>query len=247
LDTTAFALDGTFVLSTLSIILIDIILSGDNSVVIAMAVQSLPDAQRRKGILIGAGAAAGMRVICTWFASQLMLTPFIKLVGGILIMWIAFKLLMENEEMRSHKKSDGSLWHAIKIIMIADATMSVDNMLAVAGASKGNPYLLWFGLGLSIPLVIFASTMLSKLMKKYPLIVLIGAAVLGKVGGEMVVTDPFVRNFLPESIWTVRVAEVIGVLLVLAIAWWVKRRVAREPAETGRATAAVPSDQAPGG
>ena len=225
-----FAVDGRFLMAALSIVFIDIILSGDNSVIIAMAVQSLPPEKRRKGIIIGAGAAAGMRILFTWFASQLMLTPFIKLVGGLLILWIALKLLMENEERREHKPAGESLWHAVRLIMIADATMSLDNVLAVAGASHGNIWLLWFGLGLSIPLVIFASSMLSRLMDRYPLIIIAGAAVLGKVGGEMIVTDPFVMNLLPSSQWTRWVAEGLGVALVLLTALWLRRKGEREPA-----------------
>lgn len=221
--------DHNFLLAILSIIFIDIILSGDNSVVIAMAVQTLPENQRRKGIIIGTGAAVAMRVGCTFIISHLMQTPLIKLAGGLAILWVAVKLLMENEELRTHKKEAGGLWTAIKIIMIADISMSIDNVLAVAGASKGNAALLWFGLGLSIPLVIFASSILSRLMQKYPIIVLLGSLLLGKIGGEMIVTDPFLLNWLPHNDWFHYVGGAIGAVFVLAMYFWVKRKVAREP------------------
>ena len=224
-----FALNGNFFLAVLSIIFIDIILSGDNSVVIALAVQTLPVEKRRKGIIIGAGAAVAMRVVFTMVASHLMQTPLIKLAGGLAILWIAVKLLMENEEVRAHKKPAEGMWHAIRIIMIADLSMSIDNVLAVAGASKGSASLLWFGLGLSIPLVIFASSILSKLMSKYPIIVLLGSLLLGKVGGEMVVTDPFLQNWLPHNSWFHHVGAAIGVALVLGMSFWIRRRVASEP------------------
>lgn len=252
LDTTTvlpFALDGGFFLAVISIIFIDIILSGDNSVVIALAVQTLPEEKRRKGILIGAGAAVAMRVGFTMVASHLMQTPLIKLAGGLAILWIAVKLLMENEEVRTHKKPAESMWHAIRIIMIADLSMSIDNVLAVAGASKGSAPLLWFGLGLSIPLVIFASSILSRLMSKYPIIILIGSLLLGKVGGEMVVTDPFLLNWLPHNDWFHHVGAALGVALVLGMSFWVKRKVAREPglaeATTGLVEAAPDADDAP--
>lgn len=220
---------GSFLLAILSIIFIDIILSGDNSVVIAMAVQTLPENLRRKGILIGTAAAVAMRVGCTFIISHLMQTPLIKLAGGMAILWVAVKLLTENEELRTHKKEAGGLWTAVKIIMIADISMSIDNVLAVAGASKGNAPLLWFGLGLSIPLVIFASSILSRLMQKYPIIVLLGSLLLGKIGGEMIVTDPFLLNWLPHNAWFHHVGGAIGVAFILGMSVWIKRRVAREP------------------
>lgn len=252
MDTTLvlpFALDGGFFLAVISIVFIDIILSGDNSVVIALAVQTLPEEKRRKGILIGAGAAVTMRVCFTMVASHLMQTPLIKLAGGLAILWIAVKLLMENEEVRTHKKPAESMWHAIRIIMIADLSMSIDNVLAVAGASKGSAPLLWFGLGLSIPLVIFASSILSRLMSRYPIIVLVGSLLLGKVGGEMVVTDPFLQLHWLKASWWHHVGAALGVALVLGMSFWVKRKVAREPdvveATPGKAEADLDADESP--
>ena len=228
LDTLSIgSVNGGFYLASLTIILIDILLSGDNSVVIAMAVHSLPPGKRIKGILIGTSGAVLLRILFTWFASNLIQTPFLKLAGGILILWIAIKLLIEDAE----KGPDGvkkaaTLWHAVWMILVADFTMSLDNVLAVAGASKGNMTLLWLSLGLSIPLVIFSSTILSKLMNRFPLIVVVGAALLGKVGGEMIFTDPAIIGWfhLEESKVLRYAFEALCVGAVLLVAYRLKRR-----------------------
>ncbi|HKP94778.1 MAG TPA: TerC family protein [Fibrobacteria bacterium] len=220
------SISGGFLLSSLSIILINIVLSGDNSVVIAMAVHSLPKDKRFKGVVIGTLAAVLLRIAFTWFASHLLETPFLKLTGGLLILWIAVKLILEDPGADAHEKKANTLWHAIWMILIADLTMSLDNVLAVAGASHGNVHQLWFSLALSIPLVIFASTMLSKLMDRYPLILILGAALLGKVGGEMIITDPGLVNWFkldsPVLKYGVEAFCTAGVLL---IAFWFKRRI----------------------
>lgn len=183
----------------LSIIIIDLILSGDNAVLIAMAVRSLPGEQRKKAFIFGAGAAAVLRIGLTFVISQLLGIPFLKLVGGLLILWIAVKLFVEGAPGPEGEKEATTLWQAIKIMMIADITMSTDNMLAVAGASHGSLALLLFGLGLSIPFLVFTSGLLSMLMDRYPVIIYIGAAILGKVGGEMIVTDPAIADYFHHS------------------------------------------------
>lgn len=215
-----------FVLSWLSIILIDIVLSGDNSIVIAMAVHSLPADKRIKGIIIGTLGAVTLRVAFTWFASQLMQTPFLKLTGGLLILWIAVKLLVEQVEGDVKIKKAESLWHAVWIILIADVTMSLDNVLAVAGVSGGNTLQLWMSLGLTIPLVVFASTLVAKLMDKYPLILYVGAALLGKVGGGMIISDPgLVSWFKLDSDALKYAVEAICVAGVLLTARWLRLRM----------------------
>ncbi|HBZ55308.1 MAG TPA: tellurium resistance protein TerC, partial [Syntrophobacteraceae bacterium] len=158
-----------------SIIMIDLILAGDNAVVIAMAVRSLPREQRRKGIIFGAGAAVLLRVACTFFVSQLLQISFIKLVGGAVILWIAVKLFVEGAPEEGINKEATTISQAIKTIVIADISMSVDNMLAVGGASGGSVFLLLFGLGLSIPFIVLTSNLLSMLMDRYPVIIYIGA------------------------------------------------------------------------
>jgi len=206
-----------FAVAFCSILLIDIVLSGDNAVVIAMAVRKLPEKKRKLGIFLGAGAAVGLRVFFTFCASQLLGIPVLKLIGGILILWIAVTLMGETAEDDGRHKEAESLWHAIWIILIADATMSLDNILAVAGASNGSLLLLLIGLGMSIPIVVFTSNIMSILMNRYPAIVLIGAAVLGRVGGEMMVTDPYVRALLNPSKWTCYGVQVFFVIMVLIL------------------------------
>jgi YjbE family integral membrane protein len=190
-----------FFLAFLSIVLIDLVLSGDNAVVIAMAVRNLPSKQRIRGITIGAGAAIVLRVSLTFVASQLLVISFVKLLGGVLITWVAVKLFIEGVPDEESKREVKTLGQAVVTIMIADITMSTDNILAVAGASKGNLFLLLFGLALSIPFLVFTSTLISMLMDKYPIIIYIGAAVLGRVAGDMIITDPFIHNLLHPSSW----------------------------------------------
>jgi YjbE family integral membrane protein len=201
-----------FVTAFLSIVLIDLILAGDNAVVIALAVRSLERKQRIKGIIIGAGAAVILRVVLTFFAAQLLTISFVKLLGGILILWIAVKLFIEGAPEDKFKKEVKTLGQAVVTIVIADLVMSTDNILAVAGASKGNAFLLVFGLGLSIPFVVFTSNLLSKLMDRFPVIIYIGAAILGRVAGEMILTDPFVMKLIHISHFSSYVLQ--GVLAI---------------------------------
>jgi YjbE family integral membrane protein len=228
MDLGAITLDWKFVSGFLSIVLIDLILAGDNAVVIAMAVRSLPRADRKKGIIFGAGAAVVLRVVLTFFIAQLLQISFIKLIGGALILWIAVKLFIEGLPEEKLEREAATLTQAIKVIVIADITMSTDNMLAVAGASHGNFFLLMFGLSLSIPFIVFTSNLLSMLMDKYPVIVYFGAAILGKVGGEMIITDPVMVNWLHTSKATNYIIEgvsAVGVLIVGRL--WVKWKIAR--------------------
>lgn len=192
--------DAAFFSALMSIIVINLILSGDNAVVIALAVRNLPKKQRMWGIILGSGLAVVLRVILTFFAAQLLLISFLKLAGGALILWIAVKLFTTGHEEEQVEAAAG-LWQAIKVILIADLVMSIDNVLAIAGASKGNMFLLLFGLGTSIPLVVGTSTLLSMLMDKYPIIIVIGAAILGKVGGEMMITDPWIHKTFHPAHW----------------------------------------------
>jgi YjbE family integral membrane protein len=222
-------------LAIISIVLIDIVLAGDNAVVIALAVRGLPPRQRFIGIMMGSAVAVGLRVVLTFFASQLLAMNYIKIVGGALVFWIAVKLLRDNTGggHETDGKSAAGLWSAVWLILVADITMSVDNVLAVAAASKGSFALLMFGLGLSIPLVVFTSSLLSKLMDRYPIIVWVGAAILGKVGGEMIVTDHLF--FAPPHVadpWLVHSVGIVAAGVVVAIGWIVRRRrraIAAEP------------------
>ena len=212
--------------AVLSIVLIDIVLAGDNAVVIALAVRTLPPKQRLMGIMLGSGVAVVLRVGLTFIAAQLLVMNYIKLIGGGLILWIAVKLLIDNTGEKAHGSAAGGVWQAVWLILVADITMSIDNVLAVAGASKGSFPLLLFGLGLSIPLVVFTSNLLAKLMDRYPVIIYVGAAILGKVGGDMIMTDRLTEEVFHPAPWLVHAVEgmlAIGVIL-LALAW---RRVRR--------------------
>jgi YjbE family integral membrane protein len=218
-----------FLIGFFSIIIVNLVLSGDNAFVIAMAVRSLPRKQRMKGIAFGVGAAVVLRVILTFFAAILLQIQYVKLIGGAVIIWIAVKLLMEGVPEDKLQKDAKTLWHAIRIIIVADITMSLDNVLAVAAASKGNFFLLIFGLGLSIPIVMFASTLLVLLMDKYPIVIYIGAAVLGQVGGEMMVTDPFVIELLnPSNILKYCIEAFFTIGVVVAGKLWVRHKLARQ-------------------
>ncbi|MBI5098393.1 MAG: TerC family protein [Nitrospirae bacterium] len=221
--------DLKFFSSLVTILIIDLILAGDNAVVIAMAVRSLPHAQRRKGIFWGAGAAVLLRVILTFFVAQLLQVNYIKLIGGILITWIAVKLFMEGVPEEGAAKEAKTMIQAMKLVVIADITMSTDNMLAVAGASHGNLFLLLFGLGLSIPFVVLTSNLLSILMDKYPIIIYIGAAILGKVGGEMIITDPVVVDMLnPGKMVKYSIEIIFAIGVIVAGKLWMNWKISRE-------------------
>jgi YjbE family integral membrane protein len=209
-------LDWLFFARVLNIILINLILSGDNAVVIAMAVRSLPRRQRQWGITLGAGAAVLLRVVLTFFVAQLLGIPYLKLAGGVLITWIAVKLFIKGTA-EQHEQEVGGLLQAMWLIVVADLTMSLDNVLAVAGASHGNLFLLIFGLALSIPFVVFTSSFLSMLMDRYPMVIYLGAAVLGRVAGEMIFSDPAVAGWLNPPPWlgyTMEAVFAVGVIIV---------------------------------
>ena len=229
-----------FLAAFLSITLIDLVLAGDNAVVIAMAVQNLQGKQRKWGIIFGAAAAVLLRVAATFVCAQLLLIQFVKFAGGAVIIWIAVKLLLmgATEEDGAHKTA-GSISQAIWIIVIADISMSIDNMLAVAGACKGNVFLLLFGLVLSIPLVVAGAGLLSMLMSRYPIILYIGAAILGKVGGDMMITDPFIENLLHPNKAVEYGVMIFFVLFVLGGSKLIlKRRKAKAAKEKGMTGAA---------
>ena len=201
-----------------SVILINLVLSGDNAVVIAMAVNLLPKEKRFIGLAFGAGLAVVLRIVLTIFAAQMLRIVGIKFIGGALIFWIAVKLLIEDVEAKETTKQGATTWHAIWIILVADVTMSLDNVLALAGASRGNLFLLLFGLISSIPLVVFAAAWLARLMDRYPIIVYLGAALLGKVSAEMIFTDSLVERVLQVSDTSLYILEAAGAVAVVVLA-----------------------------
>lgn len=239
-------LDWKFLVGIFNIVIIDIILAGDNAVVIAMAVRSLPRRQRQAGIILGAGAAVLLRVVLTFFVAKLLDIQFIKLAGGLLILWIAVKLFVEGAPEQVDREAK-TLLQAMWLIVVADITMSTDNVLAVAGASHGNPLLLLFGLALSIPLVVFTSNLLSLLMDRYPIIIYIGAAILGRVGAEMIFTDPWLVVWLAPPTWlkyTMEAVFAVGVILAgKAWIWFTFRRAQQAATLAAAEVAGTPSEE----
>jgi YjbE family integral membrane protein len=218
-----------FFTALLSIVAIDVVLAGDNAVVIALAVRNLPPKLRSRGILIGAGAAVILRVALTFFAAKLLDLPYLKLAGGLLVGYIAVKLFVDGGEDKEGK-SPGTFLNAIATIVVADLVMSTDNILAVAGASQGSLPLLVFGLGLSIPFVVFAAGALSRLMDRHPIIIVIGAAVLGKVAAEMILTDAFVLTVVRPGQLALYAGEAVGAVGVVVVGrLWLRLAAGRQP------------------
>ncbi|WP_066330566.1 TerC family protein [Azohydromonas lata] len=210
-----------------SIIVANILLSGDNAVVIALAARSLPPHQQKKAIFWGSAAAIVMRIVLTLIAVKMLSLPYLKIVGGLLLVYIGVTLLLEeDDEEDDGKHASTGMMAAIRTILVADLVMSLDNVLAVAAAAKGDTVLLVVGLGVSIPLIIFGSTMLLKVMERFPIIITLGAALLGFLAGEMLLTDPAVTAWygaeLPHS--TVNVAGAVGALAVVGIGLALQRR-----------------------
>jgi YjbE family integral membrane protein len=206
-----------FLLGGLSIILIDLLLAGDNALVIALAVRALPKRERRLGIAGGAALAVVLRVILTSVAARLLTLPFLQLAGGLLVLWIAFKVLVDATDPPDAAPAPRRLLQAIWYITAADVTMSLDNILAIAGASRGDLRLIVFGLALSIPFVVFSSNLLARLMDRYPVTVYVGVAILCKVAGDMILADQFVvRRLHPSTAarYATDAALIVGVLIV---------------------------------
>jgi YjbE family integral membrane protein len=224
------------------IIGVNVVLSGDNAVVIALAARSLPPKQQKQAIFWGAGAAIVLRIILTIFAVALLTLPWLKLVGAALLLWIGVKLLIPEEGGEDMDASD-SLIAAIKTILIADLVMSLDNVIAVAAAAGGSYVLLILGLAISIPLVIFGATLLIRLMERWPIIITIGAALIGWVAGEMAITDPAIGDWVKATFAHANdrpvvaglslelLCGVIGALLVWAVGTWFARRKGAELAQ----------------
>jgi YjbE family integral membrane protein len=216
-----------FWIALLQIIGINIVLSGDNAVVIALAARSLPEKQRKQAVLIGSAAAVGMRIILTIVAVELLRLPYLKLVGALLLLWIGIKLLVPEDEDAEGGKAIGSMATAVRTILIADVVMSLDNVIAVAAAAKGSLTLLIVGLVISIPMVIFGSTLLMKVMDRWPIIVTIGAALLGWVAGDMAVTDPSTKGWIDaNAYWLHYALPAGGALLVVVVGRWLAARAA---------------------
>lgn len=222
----------TFWIAVLQIIAIDIMLGGDNAVVIALACRKLPPEQRKKGIFWGVVGAIGLRVVMIFFALQLLALPYLKIVGAVLLFWIGIKLMLQGDD-DGHDAIEGgaTLAAAIKTIIVADAVMSLDNVIAVAGASHGSIVLVTFGILVSIPIVVWGSKIVLTLMDRYPLVITLGAALLGWIGGGMMLTDPAtpasVKTAIPQASYVFGAA---GALLVVVLGKLIGSRQARPKA-----------------
>jgi YjbE family integral membrane protein len=206
-----------FWIGLLKIIWINIILSGDNAVVIALAARSLPPHQQTKAVLFGSGAAVVLRILLTVVAARLLALPYLQIVGGLLLLWIGVQLLGDEDEEEGETKEYGSVMAAVRTILIADLVMSLDNVIAVAAAARGSMTLLILGLAISIPLVIFGSTLMIKLMERFPIIVVLGAGLIGWVGGETIVSDVALKGVLGEQPWLHYAGAAVGAAIVIAI------------------------------
>jgi YjbE family integral membrane protein len=206
-----------FWIGLMKIIWINIILSGDNAVVIALAARSLPEHQQRQAILFGSGAAVVLRIALTVVAAALLELSYLQIIGGLLLLYIGAQLLSEDGDEDEGEVEKASLFAAIRTIFIADLVMSLDNVIAVAAAAKGNMTLLILGLAISIPMVIFGSAIMIKLMTRFPIIVTFGACLIGWVGGETIASDVALREFAAENPWLHYAAATAGALSVLAI------------------------------
>ncbi len=213
-----------FWIGLVKIIWINIILSGDNAVVIALAARSLPPEQQRKAVFFGSGAAVVLRIALTVVAAKLLEMSYLQIIGGLLLLWIGVQLLSDEDDGDGETKQQGGLMAAVRTILIADLVMSLDNVIAVAAAAKGSMVLLILGLAISIPLVVFGSTLMIKLMSRYPVIVTFGAGLIGWVGGETIASDVALKPFLAGQTWVHYVAAAAGAALVVGLGRWMRQR-----------------------
>ena len=207
--------DPDFIVGLLKIIWINILLSGDNAVVIALAARGLPAHQQKKAIFFGSGAAVILRIGLTIIAAWLLELQGLQIVGGLLLLWIGAQLLADEEESEEGGNDNTDLMTAVRTILIADIVMSLDNVIGVAAAAKGDQVLLILGLAISIPLVIFGSSMMIKLMERFPVIIVLGAGLIGWVGGETIASDALLRDFAADNHWFHYVAAAVGAVVVV--------------------------------
>ena len=209
--------DVDFLVSLLEIIGVNLILSGDNVVVIALACRSLPKRQQRLGVALGSAAAVVLRIVFTVFVVYLMTVPYLKLAGGALLFWIGYQVLQPNNDESKVNASD-HVFGAVRTILIADAVMSLDNVIAIAAAAHGNHLLLVLGLVISVPMVVYGATLLIRAIERFPVIVYFGAGLIGYIGGEVAIGDPAVSPWLDSHAhWSHIAVPLAGAAVVLAI------------------------------
>ena len=220
-------LSASFLTALLQIMLVNIVLSGDNAVVIALAARNLPPQHQNKAILWGSGGAIVLRVLLTIVAVQLLKIPFLQFLGGLLLIWIAVQLLVEKDEEEGVHQAHSDLWGAVKTILIADVVMSLDNTLAIAGVAKGNWALLIVGLVLSIPLIVVGSTVIMKIMDRFPVVVYVGAALIAWTSGEMIDSDAAIQPYLPSIFHGTPYLPLLLTAGVVGYGWWSNRKTGR--------------------
>lgn len=221
-----------FLVALLQIIWINILLSGDNAVVIALACRNLPPKQRVWGMILGAGVAVALRIAFTLVVASLMTLPYLKLIGGLALVYIAIKLLVPEEGAHEGKVEAGDhLWRAVRLVAVADIIMSLDNVLAIAGAAKGSMLLLVIGLAISVPLIIAGAALIMSLLDRFPVLVWAGAALLGWIAGEVIATDAAVASFIEANFGhgAHHIIELVtagaGAILVVSAGWMWRRRI----------------------
>jgi YjbE family integral membrane protein len=221
----SFELTPAFWSGLLQIILVNIILSGDNALVIALACRNLEKRHQKPAILVGSAGAIILRIIFVLIIDQLLKVGYLKLIGGLLLLWIGVKLVQGEEEHGDGVKAAGSLWAAIRTIIIADAVMSLDNAIAIAAAAHGDTVLIVLGLIISIPLIIFGATLIMLLLNRFPVIVIAGGGLLGYIAGEVLATDPAYADQLAALIPNHKLwFEIGGAVLTVALGYWLQRR-----------------------
>jgi len=224
--------DPTMWVALLQIAIINVLLSGDNAVIIALACRSLPPKQQRNAFLIGTVAIVVLMTVLTYFAGILMNIPYVEMVGAVLLLWIGIKLLVPEEENEDVSAAD-NFWGAVKTIIIADIVMSLDNVLGMAGVAKGHMGLLFVGMVITIPLILFGSAMLMKLMERFPIIVTLGAGLLGYVAGEMAIEDPALKGHLANAHYLEIAVPILGALIVVIVGKTLAARHASAQAAEG--------------
>ena len=218
-----------FYAAVLQIIIIDILLSGDNAVVIALACRRLPAQRRNQGIFWGVLGAVGLRLILMFFALKLLALPFLKIVGGLLLLWIGIKLLLPENGDHENIESSDTLWGAVKTIVVADAVMSLDNVVAVAAAAHGDMLLVTSGIIISIPIIVWGSKLVMAVMDRFPLVITLGGGLLGWIAGGMMVTDIWVKPFLVSyPPWLHYLASAVGAIFVISAGSLLAQRKAKE-------------------
>lgn len=218
------ALNADFLISLLEIVGVNLVLSGDNAVVIALACRSLPKRQQRWGVALGSAAAVVLRIVFTVFVVYLMTVPYLKLVGGALLFWIGYQVLQPDDKEAAIDAAD-HIFGAVRTVLIADAVMSLDNVIAIAAAAHGNHVLLVLGLVISVPVVVYGATLLIKAIERFPVIVYFGAGLIGYIGGEVAIGDPAISQWLDDHAhWSHVAVPLAGAALVLAVGRWGQMR-----------------------